>query len=56
MTKLVMDNELKIQYKAAVQRLDDNVKEIEEIHEEMDEYLYSIEKRIARLRRNSKRD
>lgn len=55
MNALINDKELRQQYREAVQRLDDNVKEIEEIHEEMDKYLYDIEKRIARLRR-SRRD
>lgn len=54
MGNVVMDNELKVQYKAAMKRLDDDVKEIEEIHEEMDKYLYDIEKRIARLRRSKR--
>lgn len=55
MTGIVtMDKELKLQYRAAIQKLDDDVKEIEEIHAEMDNYLYDIEQRIARLRRSER--
>lgn len=55
MKSLLMDKEVKQKYLEAIQRLDDDVKEIEEIHEETDEMLYEIERRIARLRR-PKRD
>lgn len=54
MEGLVMDKELRQQYRDAMKRLDDDVREIEEIHEEMDKYLYDIEKRIARLRRSER--
>lgn len=49
-----MPKELKLQYKESLRRLDDNVTELEEIYEEMDKYLYDLEKRIARLRRSNR--
>lgn len=52
MGNIIMDKELKPKLKEALRRLDDDVREIEEIHEEMDKILYDIEKRISRLRRS----
>ena len=49
---LLMDKNVKEQYKAAMIKLDNDVREIEEIHEEMDKQLLDIERRIARLRRS----
>ncbi len=55
MPELKMDRDLKMRFREALLRLDDDVKEIEEIHKEMNDYLYDIEKRIAKMR-GSKRD
>lgn len=52
MGNLVMNKQLKRELEESFKRLDDEVKEIEGIYEEMDKYLYEIEKRIARLRRS----
>lgn len=41
-------------YREAIRKLDYDVREIEQIHEEMDSYLYDIERRINKLR-NSRR-
>jgi hypothetical protein len=54
MANVVMDKDMRQVYMEAVQKLDSDVREIEEIHKEMDNYLYDIEKRIARLRRSGR--
>lgn len=51
MVKLLIDNELKPRLKEAYRRLDEDMKEFEELHEEMDKMLYDIERRISKLRR-----
>ena len=54
MVQVALSKELKEKYIQAVGRLDDDVRELEEIQEEMDKMLYDIEKRIAAMRRPSR--
>lgn len=51
MGNLINIKELKPKLHEAYRRLDEDMKEFEEIHEEMDKMLYDIERRIAKLRR-----
>lgn len=46
-----MDRNEREQFEAEMIKLDNDVKELEEIHDEMDKALLDIERRIARLKR-----
>lgn len=49
-----MNKEVRLRYREMLERLDDDIKEIEEIHREQDELLYDIERRIEKLRKPKK--
>jgi len=54
MTKLIMDKQLKVALDDKLKKMDDELREIEEIQKEMDNMLYDIERRVARLRRSGR--
>lgn len=50
MTQVKLDVSMKEALREAFRKIDDDLKEIEELHEEMDLMLYDVERRIARIR------
>ena len=54
MEQFVLDKETKGKIRNTLKRMDDDLRELEEIQKEMDNYLYDIEKRIERLRRSGR--
>ena len=54
MEQFVLDKETKGKIRTTLKRMDDDLRELEEIQKEMDNYLYDIEKRIERLRRSGR--